>query len=179
MKKLFSRKGMTLAEVLIAVAILALFVSMAIVGTSGLFGTAEEISVVSKAAVLGSDVMQVITNEIRYGEEFSLNEKKELCFNSSSYGNDCKMYSSNGELVLTKTIITGTDENKKEETTVFKPLGTVAYDEVSIQELKFTVDSNESEKVTTVTVNLSITGNGKVLWSQKVSIVPLVKKLAD
>lgn len=118
-KKLNSKKGFSLAEALVAVAILAIFVSMAAVGTSGLFGTGEQMMAVAKAAVLGSDVMQVITNELRYGEEFSFvdgnNEysiKKELDssdvdalpqgvtkikFNSSTYGDGCAMTVSTGD----------------------------------------------------------------------------------
>ncbi len=69
-KKAISKKGFTLTEALIAVAILAIFVSMAAVGTSGMFGTGEQMMAVSKAAVLGSDVMQAITNELRFGEDF-------------------------------------------------------------------------------------------------------------
>lgn len=170
---------MTLAEVLIAVAILALFVSMALVGTSGLFGTAEEMSVVSKAAVLGSDVMQIITNEIRYGDEFSTDDKNKeiLCFTSSSYGSGCKMYELNGELVLTK--------NEDSTPDPFLPIGEVAYDEVSIESLTFSVNGNsttegsntEDSKKTTVEVTLTISGNGQELWKHTVTIVPLSHKL--
>lgn len=119
-KKLNSKKGFSLAEALVAVAILAIFVSMAAVGTSGLFGTGEQMMAVAKAAVLGSDVMQVITNELRYGEEFSFvaNDNKEysiskelessavdalpkdvtkIKFNSSTYGDGCVMTVSTGD----------------------------------------------------------------------------------
>lgn len=183
-KRSFFRKGMTLSEMLVAVAILVLFVSMAMVGTSGLFGTAEEISVVSKAAVLGSDVMQIITNEIRYGESFSVGkgEGTVLKFNSASYGDDCSMFMEEGELVLTKTTTSKDAEgNATTETTTFKPIGTVAYDEVKIQTLTFALaaaDETDGTK-TTVTVHLAIVGDGKILWDHEVNIVPLFHKLTD
>lgn len=69
-RKLRSKKGFTLAEALISVAILAMLISMAAVGTSGMFGTGEQMMTVAKAAVLGSDVMQAVTNELRFGEDF-------------------------------------------------------------------------------------------------------------
>lgn len=190
-KQARTRKGLTVVEMLIAVAILAIFASMAIVGTSGLFGTAEEMSVVSKAAVLGSDVMQIVTNEIRYGESFSADEKigdestvyHTLKFNSSSYGDNCTMYEKDGELLLTKTTISKDAAGKEtSEKTDFKPIGTVAYDEVKISKLTFTLEGPTEENPdlkTAVTVTLEISGNGKTLWNYTVTIVPLYHKLTD
>lgn len=186
-KQARTRKGLTVVEMLIAVAILAIFASMAIVGTSGLFGTAEEMSVVSKAAVLGSDVMQIVTNEIRYGESFSAESESGECltlkFNSSSYGDNCTMYEKDGELLLTKTTISKDAAGKEtSEKTDFKPIGTVAYDEVKISKLTFTLEGPTEENPdlkTAVTVTLEISGNGKTLWNYTVTIVPLYHKLTD
>ncbi len=117
-RKTLFNKGFTVVEVLIAVAILAVFVSMAAVGTSGLFGTGEKMMAVSKAAVLGSDVMQVITNELRYGENFAVDSKKvkksfssdpefdkngyaSITFNSATYGDGLTMkVSKSGDIVV-------------------------------------------------------------------------------
>lgn len=188
MRKNFShkraRRGFSLTEVLVAVAILSVFVSMAAVGTTALFGSAEQISAVSKAAVLGSDVMQIITNEVRYGENFvetsSKDGETEIKFDSASYGKGCTMKMQDGELILT---VPKTDMTKEGETVTFRPIGTVAYDEVKIQSLTFTVgkrvDSEGKEIAGSciVTVELSVLGIGKELWkSGKVSIVPLYLK---
>lgn len=123
MNKKRLKKGFTLAEALVAVAILVIFISMVAVGTSGMFGSGEQMMAVSKAAVLGSDVMQVITNELRYGENFtvggvSMNEEftaepskaavTELVFSSATYGEGCTLkLSAGGETVEMGTTPSG------------------------------------------------------------------------
>lgn len=180
------KKGFTLAEVLIAVAILAIFCSMAAVGTTALFGTGEKISAVSKAAVLGSDVMEVLTNEVRFGEEFDVKDGK-LTYNSSTYGDHCtvtigsgtyEVYDSSGNTVqkeLNKQLVImqgakGTSQKS------FVPIGTAAYgDNVFINSLNFTVEKDKS-----VTITVSITSNdGGDLWNHSATIVPLYLKVAS
>lgn len=127
MKRKFRRsnKGFTLTEMLIAVALLAIFVSMAAVGTSSMFDTGEQMMTASKAAILGSDVVDAIANEIRFGEEFTLGDgsdklliEKEkstrptiptnaakLSFNSASYGDGCVLtLSSGGEKITSSSV---------------------------------------------------------------------------
>lgn len=179
--KIFNKKGVSLAEVLITVAIMAIFVSMAAVGTSALFGTGEEMMNVSKSAVLGSDVLQIITNEIRYGENVStvsgdggvLTDR--LAYNSSSYGEGCTMFLDGGKLVInqksTKTDISG---NKVDVDRTFTPIGDVAYGNVKIVELAFGLDDAG------VAVNVSVKisdGDSGALWENSVSVVPLYKKV--
>ncbi len=172
-KKIFNRKGVTLAEMLVAVAILAVFVSMAAVGTSALFGTGEQMMAVSKAAVLGADVMDIITNELRFGEEFSL-KNDELHYNSVSYGDNSSMYMDEGMLIIASERSTvGGDGETTSAAVEFKPIGTVAYKEVSLQSLTFGMD----DKTGVITVTIEIAGSGKTLWSNKMSIVPFYTKV--
>ena len=163
---------------LIAVLILAIFVSMAAVGTTALFGTAESVSEVSKAAVLGSDVMQVLTNEIRYGENFAPqntgSDKTKLVFDSSSYGTGCTLFTEAGELRISKASSAG----EGAEDSTFMPLGSAAYDEVKIKTLTFDVASASTDAGTkSIGIVLEITGSGGgTLWKNEVSIVPLCSK---
>ena len=170
------RKGFTVTEVLIATAILAIFVSMAVVGTSALFGTGEQMMTVSKAAVLGSDVMKAVTNELRFGEAFQYTPESEgakqgplSSYNSTAYGESCKMEIGTeehaGELVIVNT--------SKDKT--FFPIGTAAYDEVRIKSITFTVTEENGRFI--VTCGLAITSDGEnVLWEKSVSTVPLYQK---
>lgn len=178
-RKLKSKKGFTLAEALIAVAILAIFVSMAAVGTSALFGTGEEMMAVSKAAVLGSDVLGAVTNEIRFGVNFKTNTDGTLTYTSSSYGEGCtikideKGYE--GQFVIVQTASTADEEgNLISHTNLFLPVGSAAYDEVWIKALTFTIQEDSD----TVEVKIAIKeGDEKVLWEQTAHITPLVTKV--
>lgn len=93
------------------------------------------------------------------------------------YGDNCEMYMDDkGELLLTKKTETIDSSNNEvtTTTTTFRPIGSVAYDEVKITKLIFKL-MNDSKN--TIEVTLEISGNGKMLWSNTVSIVPLSDKL--
>lgn len=179
MKKLRSKKGFTLVEVLIATAILAMFVSMAIVGTSSLFGTGEKMMTVSKAAVLGSDVMKAVTNEVRFGQDFSLSDGK-IKYNSTTYGDNCTMTVKEGQLVVVQTSKasdgTSEDETPSKEKDFF-PIGSAAYDEVRIGTIAFDIAESSSERQEiTFTVTIIASSGENTLWEKKVTIVPLYQK---
>lgn len=189
-------KGFTIVEVLIATAILALFVSMAVVGTSALFGTGEEMMAASKAAVLGSDVMKVVTNEIRFGEGFptlDITEREEidpnnpgemitikectpkkgetsLSYNSTAYGEGSVMKLGEGDKQGQLVVIS--------KTKTFYPLSAAAYGEIYIEAIIFdiegtVIDGNVQHKIT---CTVKITDGEKTLWQQSATIVPLYQK---
>ena len=184
MKKLRSKKGFTLVEVLVATLILAIFVSMAIVGTSALFGTGEQMMAVSKAAVLGSDVMKAVTNEVRFGEGFSLDaDTKVMKYKSTTYGEGCEMtLDDKGQLMIVQTS-KGTDL-AGEETSASKnffPIGSAAYDEVRIKSIGFAIEEKKDAKGNmirqSITCTLAITSDGEnTLWNKTVTVVPLYQK---
>ena len=179
-KKLFTQKGFTLVEVLVATAILAIFVSMAIVGTSAIFGTGEKMMTVSKAAVLGSDVMKAVTNEVRFGENFSLNpsDTAVINYNSTAYGDKCKMQiDGGGQLTVVNS------SNGDSATKTYYPIGSAAYDEVRIKSISFSLDKSKKDEKgniigqVVVTCSLSITADGEsILWEKSVDVVPLYQK---
>lgn len=175
MKKRLKR-GFTVVEVLVATAILAIFASMAIVGTSALFGTGEEMMAVSKAAVLGSDVMKAITNEVRFGREFTEKDGA-ISYNSTTHGDGCSIQAdANGQLAIVQTSSkdvfgSGTATSTK----TYYPIGTAAYDEVRIQAITFTIGESGSKQ--TISCTLAITSdNVNTLWEKTVIIVPLYQK---
>ena len=167
-----------MVEALVATAILAIFVSMAIMGTNALFGTGEQMMTVSKAAVLGSDVMKAVTNELRFGESFTF-EGMTMTYNSASYGDNCKMeMTDDGQLVIVQTS-TGTDVSGSIQSSdkTFKPIGSAAYGEVRIGSLSFAQKEDKDKKQQVITCSISITSNGKnTLWKQSVDVVPLYQK---
>ncbi len=181
-RKILNKKGFTLAEVLIATAILSLFVSMAIMGTSALFGSGEKMMTVSKAAVLGSDVMKAVTNEVRFGEEFSIDaDTNTIKYNSTTYGNNCEMTLEDGQLVIVQTSSSYTEGAESAPGKPFYPISSAAYDEVKIKSIVFELSAKTDSKGNvirhTVTCKLEITSDGtNTLWSKDVSIVPLYQK---
>ena len=200
MRKLFGRKGFTLAEALIATAILALFVSMAIVGTSGLFGTGEEMMAVSKAAVLGSDVMKVITNELRFGESFkSVEGGESITYDSTTYGEGTSMKISSdsgreGELLIVSSpknfVETGAEDGTGKSDKSFYPISSSSYDEVWIKSIMFTIETKvekvkdeanikeeDKRKRQVISCTLAVTSDGtNTLWEKTVTIVPISQK---
>lgn len=177
-KRIRKRGGFTVAEALIATAILALFVSMAIVGTSALFGTGEDMMAVAKAAVLGSDVMKAVTNELRFGESFSCGDKDNpsgttIAYDSTTYGEGCTMtIDGNGQLFITSA-------HEKE----FYPISDSSYDEVKVESISFSIKTltevtDKSEKRTrqVISCTLSISDGTDSLWEKTVSIVPIAQK---
>ncbi len=179
MKKRIDNKGFTLTEVLVATALLAIFASMTIVGTSALFGTEEKMMTVSKAAVLGSDVMKVVTNELRFGENFALNASAgTITYNSSTYGDNCEL-KTDGEGVLL-VVQTSTGVNASGELTTnsktFYPIGSAAYDEVRVKAISFSIASGGKDRQV-ISCTVSVTSDGtNTLWEETVTIVPLYQK---
>lgn len=174
------KSGFTLAEVLIATAILAIFVSMAIVGTSALFGTGEQMMTVSKAAVLGSDLMKAVTNEVRFGENFTLEEgTNTLKYNSTTYGEGCEFkVGDDGMLTIVQTSnsMNAFGETKSDSKEFF-PIGSAAYDEVRIKDITFAISTENKQKQQFITCTLSLTMNGSdSVWEKSVTIVPLYQK---
>lgn len=164
-KRLRNNKGLTTVEILVSVAILAFFASVAAVGTSAMFSTGEQMMAASKAAVLGADVMEVITNEIRSGESFIPGADGTLSYGSASYGEDCEMKLGEGETAGQLVIA-------KSDGRIFKPLGTAAYDEVYIKSLSCKIEGN----VVFVTVEITYDGTD-TLWENTVGITPLYLKV--
>lgn len=180
MKKLLKTKGFSLAEVLVATAILAIFVSATIVGTSALFGTGEEMMTIAKASVLGSDVIKAITNELRFGENFSMGDASTVKYNSTTYGDDCEIHvDGNGMLTIVQTT-TAVDifGHQTSDSKTFYPIGSAAYGEVYIKSIVFDVqNSTQNKHRQIITCTLAITSDGdNVLWEKTISVVPLYQK---
>ena len=175
MKKILRTKGFTLAEVLIATAILAVFASMAIFGTSALLGSDLKMMSVSKAAVLGSDALKVIANEIRFGKDFELSNGT-IKYNSTSYGDNCTIQlNAEGQLTIVQTprVPSGDSSSK-----TFLPIGSAAYDEVRISSVVFDVKVSEKDKSRQIiSCTLSVTSDGtNTLWQETLTVVPLYQK---
>lgn len=180
-KKLRSRKGFTLSEVLLAAGLLALFVTMAIMGTTTMFGTGDKMMAVSKAAVLGSDVMKAVTNEVRFGEEFSMSGTT-IRYNSTTYGDDCEIQVEAGQLKIVQTSkSTDASGQVSSATKTFAPIGSAAYDEVRIKSIVFSIQpSTQNEARQIISCTLTITSDGTdTLWENSVSVVPLYQKTLD
>lgn len=201
-----NKKGMTFVEVLIAVLILALFVSAATVGMNSMFGTSRKIMNVSKSSVLGASTVELITNEFRYSEiheetqamlEKEIEGLKESAtvnlsdpyYNSPTYGDKCRLsIDDKGRLIVIqpRMELDTTDNTFKEQTKTFLLIGEVSYDQIKITNLTVnavydvTVKDNKvtSTTIKYITVDISIGDGDNVLWQNTVTVTPLSLNIA-
>ncbi len=169
-RRLTGRKGLTLVEMLISIAVLVIFVSIAAVGTSMLFGSGEQMEVASKASVLGADVMELAVGEVRFGRNFS-GGGDAVQYDSASYGENCTMTVREGKLVVSKPSASG---NAAEDASYLLVDG-AQYGGAVIQSVRFTLNVDGS-----VEISVEIgDGDGTPLWQNGVTVVPLDRKLTS
>ncbi len=158
---------------LVCVALLVVFVSMAAVGMTGLFGSGEQMAAASKAAVLGADALDAVAGELRLGENFS-GGGDAVSYRSAFYGEGCTMTVEEGRLVVYRTEegVDGKGEPAVMRQTYY-PVGESDYGDVTIGSLTFTMGENGA-----IGVALAVAGpDGNTLWSNQTTVVPLSEKL--
>lgn len=154
MKKLRNKKGFSLVEMLLATLLLAILSSIAMVTTSVIFGTGTDMKVIAKAEVLGSEVLNVIKNEMRFCEKLDVSDDGKISFSSVSYGaNTSISLETDGRMYFTSD---GLGKDVK-----FYPIGNTVYDEVKIKDLTFTKNGSGVD----VTVKITSDGTNEIYSS--------------
>lgn len=172
-RRILNKKGLTLAEMLVAVAILTVFISMAAFGMSGLFGAGGQMAAASKAAVLGADALEIVASEVRLGGNFG-EGGTELHYDSASYGEDCTLAVEEGRIVVIRTDSTVDASGRpEEERKVFRLLGEASYGDVAIGAVTFTKQDGGA-----IAIELEVAdAGGTTLWSNTATVVPLRAQL--
>ena len=183
MKKL-GRKGFTLAELLIAVLLLGFVCVMVTVMTSAILSTTATMQEVAQAEILGSEALENLQNELRFGQGIVVSENSvTLTRHSTNKNSTIKIGDDkeedkelNGRIVVTfdKTS-KGEGGTDKTETVTELLFGGTSYGNLTITDLKFVKDIDETTKkeTGTITISLSVMYGDDTLWSGSVSVRPI------
>lgn len=95
------KKGFTLAETLIAVAVLAIVSALTVTVSVSTLGTKNTMMRVGQSSTLASSAVTTIADEIRYGQnirEVEVGEGTTLLFDSTSFGADTSFVVTEGRV---------------------------------------------------------------------------------
>ncbi len=165
MKKLVSKRGFTLAEMLIAVILLGIVSLMATVMTSAVLNTTVTMKEVAQAEILGGAALDNIQSELRFAQNVRLAKEDDndiVTFNHDLANKDCQMKLKDGKIILQIKQPDGPDQ----EAELF--VG-VSYDNgnLKISGLKFKKVGESVEATVTVSFN------DHKLWQGSVSVRPI------
>lgn len=96
-RKLRSRAGLTLTELLAAMAVLALLGTAIGAGTSAATRVYRQSTTFSEAAVLASTLTEAIADELRYATDLPKADMKNPSFTSQTYGKDTSITNGTGD----------------------------------------------------------------------------------
>lgn len=85
-KKFRSRRGMTLAETLTALAIFAILSAALVVGTTAAWKVYQKAVVAGEARTLQSTIAQALTDELRYARNIQVAADNTVTFDSDTFG---------------------------------------------------------------------------------------------
>lgn len=160
MKKFRSKRGFTLAEMLMAVLILGFVSAMAAVMTTSVLSSTSTMQEVAQAEILGSEALENLQRELRFATNIEVGEGG----NTLNYTNDstpCKISCENGKITLTTTV---NNESKSNEL-----FAGVSYGNLKVTSLQFNKVNNENK----IKIDVSISYGDNVLWSGSVTVRPL------
>ncbi len=165
-KKLRSRRGFSLTETLLCVALLALMTAAGTTVASTVLSTRNDMMEVADAQVLASTVLEAVSNEIRYGEYVTLDttvSDNKLTLTSSTFGENTEfaVEASDGHVTVTSTAMGGGSE---------KLLPDSAYTMgLKVTDLSFAKGAAENSVVITVKIG----GRGDHTWEKALTVTPI------
>ena len=99
-RRLKSRAGFTLAEVLIVIVIMSLITAAGATVTGTLLGERLGMIRAADAEILGSDVLQALANELRFGKNIEVGtDNASVTLDSATYGIGAELSLKDGKLV--------------------------------------------------------------------------------
>jgi len=103
MKKLCSRRGLTLAETLTALAVFAILSVALVSGTNAAWKVYRNAVVASEARTLRSTLAQSLSNELRYAQNIQVDETGAVTFDSEVFGAQVAVRSNEGRIQIVQT----------------------------------------------------------------------------
>ena len=161
MKKLRSRGGFSLPEVLLAVALLAILAAGSAVASGVLISTRNGMIQTADAQVVGGTVMESIAGEVRYGLNMTADASGTITFDSAVFGPETTFVVEDGRV---KATAPGIDEKAL--------LSEKAYSGLKIMttstEKLFEPDGTDMVKIT-----VKVGSGDKELWRGEMTVKPL------
>ncbi len=154
MKKLLSKKGFTLAEMLIAVLLLGFVSVMVAVMSSAVLNSTFMIKEVAQAEILGSEALDNVQNELRFALNVKIdNNEKTVTFDPDRH-NQNYHFGINDEGMI---VLHHTKDGSDVSDLLFSG---VSYGNLKVDSLEFSASGTSG-----VSVSVSIAYGKKILWS--------------
>ncbi len=176
MRKLKSRRGVTLAETLICVALLAIMTAGATVVSGVVISTRSGMIATADSQIVGSTVLEALSKEVRYGRNIKTESITETdpggvsttidlikTLDSVSFGSGVSFSVTTGRVVATGAALSASPDGTK------LLLPEEAYSGLKVKALRMEV-TGEGNVVITVTV---AGRNDGELWTGEVTVKPL------
>ncbi len=162
MKKLRSRKGFTLTEMLISIMLLGFVTLMVTVMTSAIFSSTVTMREVAQAEILGSEALDNLQGRLRIAQSIQLDGDGNVTFDLDSNNPGYTFIVSDGKIVLGKI-----EDGEVKGDPLFAG---VSYGNLDIKDLNFKKsDSSDGS----IVISLAVAFGTKQLWSGDVSVKPL------
>ncbi len=166
MRKLRSKKGFTLTETLLCVALLAILSAAGAVASGVVISVRNGMIETADAEVLGSDVLTTMANEVRYGRNFVVDATGAVTqMDSMTFGPGAKFsVDVNGKLYVDSEAL-----HSMTEPEFHKVLSDSAYTHLKVGKFKMEQDSSGNIEISVTVAN----SGGKELWNGSVTVKPL------
>ena len=165
MRKLRSRGGFSLTEVLMAVALLAILAAGSAVASGVIISTRNGMIQTADAQVVGGTVMEAIAGEVRYGLNMTSDTDGNITFDSAVFGPGTTFgVNTDGRVIATSVIATSVIATSGTSTT-YDLLPESAYSGLEITKLE--VKKEDGTDTVKITVEVG------TLWSDDVTVKPL------
>ena len=162
-KKLKTCRGTSIAEMMIAVILLALLTAGGITAASAVMASYNRMKEAANADILASTVIETISNEVRLGREISSVDGKSLTLDSAFFGEGAELKEESGRLVAQPAAAAGSPAPDPKQL-----LSESTYNGLHLDGLEFDVTSG----VCTVSFSV-LNSSDQVLWNDSAAASPL------
>ncbi len=170
MRKLRSKKGFTLTETLLCVALLAIMSAAGAVASGVVISVRNGMIETADAEILGSTALETLADEVRYGQNIAMEQESAtettqvLKMDSLTYGTRTYFKVKDGYLWVDSASLAGKDAE------YHMVVSESAYTHLKVGEFKMEQDSSSG----TIEISVAVENSGgKELWSGSVTVKPL------
>lgn len=174
-KKIKSCRGVSIAEMLVAVVLLSLLTAGGVTVTAAVMSNYIRMKEAANADILASTVIEALSNEIRLGQDINLPEvdpstatSKRLTLTSAYFGEGAELKLNDGRLVARED---GESELKQ-------VLSDNAYSGLHLEDLTFKKEEGSGATTGRTVYKISFTvcnGSNSELWKNSASAAPMLE----